>query len=155
MSLKPKHLWYCFTVIGFVLSFFFNVSLPKDWAATLNFVASLESWWAAHAGNPLLSAFFAGLLFGTVLAPEILRVFRDQMDSSESRPDCDLQDAINYIRTRSRWSIGRIYYRADQDRLLEEDIDEILRDTASQERISIGDVLRKPVWKRSLAGGSR
>jgi hypothetical protein len=138
MGLKPKHFWYGVLVIGFVLSFFFGVSPPKDWGSALSFMAPVETWWAAHAAHPLLAAFFAGLLFATVLIPEIWRSVRDHAFPSEPRPDWDLRDAINYLRIRSKWAIGRIYYSTGDDRLLEEDIDEILRDAASQGRISIG-----------------
>jgi len=62
MGLKPKHFWYCVPVIGFVLSFFFGVSPPKDWGAALSFMAPAESWWAAHAAHPLLAAFLCGII---------------------------------------------------------------------------------------------
>ena len=137
MDLKPKHFWYCITAIGFLLSFFFGVSLPKDWGSALSFIAPVESWWAAHAAHPLLSAFIAGLLFATVLLPEIWRVIRDHSFPSEPRPDWDLQGAVNYLRIRSQWAIGRIYFSVGEDRLIEQDIDEALRDAASQGRISI------------------
>jgi hypothetical protein len=137
MGLKLKHFWYSVPVIGFVLSFFFGVSLPKDWGSALSFMAPLESWWTAHAAHPLLAAFFAGLLFATVLFPEIWRALRDHVFPSEPRPDWDLRGAINYLRIRSKWAIGRIYYSTGEDRLLEEDIEEVLRDVASQGRISI------------------
>lgn len=137
MDLKLKHLWYCVVVVGFVLSFFFGVSPPKDMGSALSFIAPIESWWAAHAAHPLLAAFFAGLCFATILIPEIWRVLKDHVFPPEPRPDWDLRDAVSYLRIRSKWAIGRIYYSADKDRLIEEDIDEILRDAASQGRISI------------------
>jgi hypothetical protein len=136
MGLKLKYLWYCVSLLGFVLSFF-GISLPKDWGSALVFLAPIESWWTTHAGQPLLAAFFAGLFFGTVFLPEIWRVLRDHALPSEPRPDWDLRDAVNYLRIRSRWSIGRVYYSDDDDRLIEQDIDEVLRDAASQEHISI------------------
>jgi hypothetical protein len=137
MGFKPKHFWYGVTVVGFVLSFFFGVSLPKDWGSALSFVAPVESWWAANAAHPLLAAFLAGLLFATVLFPEIWRVVRDHAFPPALRPDWDLREASDYLRIRSKWAIGRIYYSTDEDRLLEQDIDEVLRDAASQGRISI------------------
>jgi hypothetical protein len=136
MGLKPKYLWYCVPVIGFVLSFFFGFSPPKDWGAAMSFVAPVESWWAAHAVHPVLAAFFAGLLFGTVLLPEIWRIVRDTHFATEARPDWDLREAVDHLRVRSKWAIGRIYY-TDKGRLLEEDIEEVLRDAASQGRIMI------------------
>jgi hypothetical protein len=137
MGLKPKYLWYCIPVIGFVLTFFFGISLPKDWASALSFMAPVETWWAVHAAHPLLAAFFVGLLFATVLLPEIWRVLRDHLLPSEPRPDWDLRDAADYLRVRSKWAIGHVYYCTGEDRLLEQDIDEVFRDAASQGRISI------------------
>jgi hypothetical protein len=136
MDLKPKHFWYGVSVIGFVLTFFFGVSLPKDWGSALSFLSPVESWWATHAAHPLLAAFFAGLSFATVIFPEIWRVLRDRAFPTEPRPDWDLREAINYLRLRSKWAIGRVY-SANEQHLLEEDIDEVLRDAASQGRISI------------------
>jgi hypothetical protein len=140
MGLKPKYFWYSITAIGFVLSFFFGVSLPKDWSSALTFMTPVESWWAAHAAHPLLAAFTAGLLFATVLIPEIWRVIKTHAFPSEPRPDWDLRDAINYLRLRSKWAIGRVYYTTNstgEDRILEQEMDELLRDAASQERIAI------------------
>jgi hypothetical protein len=137
MALKPKYLWYCVPPLGFVLTFFFGISLPKDWGSALIFLAPIESWWATHAAHPLLAAFFVGLSFGTVFFPEIWRVLKDHAIPSEPRPDWDLRDAVYYLRIRSKWAIGRIYYSPDEDRLIEQDIDEVLRDAASQGRISI------------------
>lgn len=137
MGLKPKYFWYCLTALGFVLSFFFGVSPPKDWGSALSFLARVESWWTTHAGHPSLAAFFAGLSFGTIFIPEIWRVLKDHTFPSEPRPDWDLRDAVSYLRIRSEWAVGRVYYDAADDRLIEQEVDEVLRDAASQGRISI------------------
>jgi hypothetical protein len=109
----------------------------KGLGISLKLHGPVESWCAAHAAHPLLAAFLAGLLFATVLLPEIWRVLRNCSFPSEPRPDWDLRDAVNYLRIRSKWAIGRIYYSVGEGRLIEEDIDEILRDAASQGRIWI------------------
>ena len=137
MGLKPKYAWYCFTALGFVLSFFFGVRPPKDWGSALSFLARTESWWEMHAAHPSLAAFFAGLSFGTIFVPEIWRGLKDYVFPREPRPDWNLPDAVSYLRIRSKWAIGRVYYDAVDGRLIEEDVDEVLRDAASQGRISI------------------
>jgi hypothetical protein len=57
--------------------------------------------------------------------------------TSKPRPDMDLSQAIDYLRVRSRWAVGRVYYNSSDDRILEEDIDQIIRDVAAQGRITI------------------
>jgi hypothetical protein len=56
--------------------------------------------------------------------------------SSKPRPDMDLRKAVDYLRVRSRWAVGRLY-SANQNHLLEEDIDGVIRDAAIQGRVSI------------------
>ena len=129
MVLRSRH-WIC------AVLFLWSES-PERLGGSIELYGPSRVWWAAHAAHPLLAAFFVGLLFATVLFPEIWRVLRDHLFPSESRPDWDLRDAIDYLRIRSKWAIGRIYYSAGEDRLLEQDIDEALRDVASQGRISI------------------
>jgi hypothetical protein len=138
MRLRLKYLGTAFPIVASVLSFFFDFSLPKDWGAAQKFIPPVESWWTSHAAHPVLSAFFVGLSFGVVFLPEIWRVVRDQEFPSDPRPDWDLRDAYEYMRVRSKWAIGRVYYNDGRpDHLLEEDIDEAMRDAAVQGRISI------------------
>jgi hypothetical protein len=78
-----------------------------------------------------------GLTIGTVIIPEVWHLIKDHFFDNEGRPDWGMEEAIDYLIVRSRWSIGRLYYCEKNDRLLLEDIDGILRDAAAQERVSI------------------
>jgi hypothetical protein len=138
MRFKLKHLGRALPIVGFVLSFFFDFTPPKDLGAALKLIAPVESWWTTHAAHPLLAAFFAGLSVATFLLPQVWRAVRDHEFPADPRPDWDLREAFHYIRVRSKWSIGRPYYSDGRpDHLFEDDIDESLRDAAVQGRISI------------------
>jgi hypothetical protein len=69
--MRWRLLWYVVVVFGFVASFFFGVSMPKDMSSAMKIIAPIEEWWQIHAAHPSLSALFVGLAVGTVLLPEL------------------------------------------------------------------------------------
>jgi hypothetical protein len=135
MILKPKYVWYCGVAIFGALAWFDIFSWPHDSAAAMNWLSAIDQRIFRPAAHPTMFALVVGLAIGTILLPEIWRVTRDYAFPAEARPDWDLREAVDYLRVQSKWAIGRIYYA--NERLLEEDIDEVLRDAASQGRISI------------------
>lgn len=136
MSFKPKHAYYGVVALLGGLAWFNIFSWPHDSAAAMNWLNAIDEAIFRPAAHPTMFALVIGLAIGTILLPEIWRVVRDHAFPSDPRPDWDLRDAVDYLRVRSKWAIGRIYY-TDKGRLLEEDIEEVLRDTASQGRVSI------------------
>jgi hypothetical protein len=136
MGIKPKLAWSgCVGLLG-VLAWFNIFSWPRDSAAAMRWLNEIDEVVFRPAAHPTMFALVVGVAIGTILLPEIWRAVRDHAFPSEARPDWDLREAVDYLRVRSKWAIGRIYY-TDKGRLLEEDIEEVLRDAASQGRISI------------------
>jgi hypothetical protein len=97
-----KFLWYALVAIGFVASFFFDLSIPKNWESTLSVLAPIETWWAAHATHPSLSALFVGLAVSTVLLPELWSQIRPHIFPPKLRPDVDGATAFKEIIAKSR-----------------------------------------------------
>jgi hypothetical protein len=94
--------WYALVGFGFVASFFFGVSMPKDWADAMIAIAPVEQWWNAHAAHPLLAAFFAGLAFGTVLIPELWIQINPHLFPLKPKPDIAAGDAFKLLFSRSK-----------------------------------------------------
>lgn len=116
---------------------------------------SYQDWLKTIANNPpsLLTnhIFQLGIIAIGVLA--IAYVFYAEAERErtiKSRPNMDMTKAIEYLRVRSRWAVGRIYYdrkreHVDLTGLLEEYIDTLIRDASAQGRVTI--------WGRPRAGG--
>ena len=137
MVIKLKHVWYfVLTVLG-VLAFFNVFSWPKDSQAAMKLLNAIDVVIFRPAAHPTMFALVVGLAIGTVFIPEIWRVVRDHNFPEEPKPNMDLQEAIDYLRIRSRWGLGRVHYSHNESRLLEQDIDEVIRDVATQGRIRI------------------
>ena len=100
--MRWKLLWYLFVAIAFIATFFFDFSWPQNWRAALSALGPIETWWGAHAGHPILSAFFAGLLLGTVLLPELWLQLRPHLFPAKPRPNLDAGIAFKTILVRSR-----------------------------------------------------
>lgn len=134
---KAKIIWSCIVGICGILAFFGYFRWPHDSATAMNWLNAIDQAVFRPAAHPTIFALVVGVALGTILIPEIWRVVRDHLFPTEPRPDWDLREAVDHLRTQSKWAIGRIYYDANEDRLLEQDIDEVLRDAATQGRISI------------------
>jgi hypothetical protein len=145
MAIRPKYVWWCLVVVLGVLAFFNIFSWPKDSAAAMKMLNAIDEILFRPAAHPTMLALVVGLALGTVVIPEAWRVLREHTFPVKPRPNMDLRDAVDYLRVRSRWAIGRVY-SADDNHLLEEDIDGIIRDAATQGRIII--------WGRPQAPGT-
>jgi hypothetical protein len=100
--MRWKLLWYALVVIGFVASFFFGLSLPKNLESALSALAPIEKWWAGQATHPSLAAFFAGLAVGTILLPELWSQIRPHIFPPKFRPDVDGATAFKEIIAKSQ-----------------------------------------------------
>jgi hypothetical protein len=100
--MRLRFLWYAFVVFGFVASFFFGVSLPKNLADAMTDIAPLEQWWNVHAAHPLLAAFFAGLAVGTVLLPEVWIQIKPHVFPASPRADIAAGEAFKLIFHKSK-----------------------------------------------------
>jgi hypothetical protein len=115
MSFKPK-LAYSGVVALLGGLAWFNLSWPRDSSAAMNWLNAIDEAIFRPAAHPTMFALVVGLAIGTFLLPEIWRVVRDYAFPSDPRADWDLRDAVDYLRVRSKWAIGRIYY-TDKGRL--------------------------------------
>ena len=70
------------------------------------------------AAHPTMFALVVGVAIGTVLLPEIWGVTREHVFPVKPHPNMDMQEAIKYLRERSKWAIGRLYSK-NENHLLE------------------------------------
>jgi len=101
----------------------------QEWLAE---IAKEPPWYLA---NHLIQ--LAGIAFGVLIVAYVFYRQSEIDRTSSPRPNMNLEDAIEYLRIRSEWAVGRVNYSKDQDHIIEEDIDEIIRDAAAQGRITI------------------
>ena len=47
-------------------------------------MAAIEVWLAEHVAHPVFFAFIVGLTFGTVIIPEVWRVFRQRLGKEDA-----------------------------------------------------------------------
>lgn len=143
MRLKFKYAWGCFLAVCGALAFFGIFSWPHDSKAAMTLLDKIDNIIFRPAAHPTIFAIVIGLAIGTVMLPEIWRVVRDHAFPAKPHPDMDMALAIEYLLVRSRWAVGRIYYDKKKDQesyltgLLEEDIDQLIRDAAAQNRVTI------------------
>jgi hypothetical protein len=136
MAIRVKLAWWgCLIVLG-LLGFFNIFSWPRDSVAAMKILNAIDDALFRPAAHPTLFALVVGVAIGTVLLPEIWHAIRDHAFPPKPRSDWDLHDAVDHLRVRSKWAIGRVYSDNEQH-ILEEDIDEAIRDAATQGRITI------------------
>jgi hypothetical protein len=111
----------------------------------MNWLSTLDQTFFRPAAHPTMFALVVGVALGTILLPEIWRVVRDHAFPAHPRSDWDLREMFDYLRVRSKWAIGRPYYTGVHDRLLEEDICEVLFDAVAQGRLTL--------WGRPVPDG--
>ena len=99
---RIRFIWYGLVAVVFVLGFFGIWNAPKDWSSTMTAIAPLETWWTAHAAHPLLAAFGAGALLGTVLLPEVLLQLKPHIFPPVQKPDIAAGDAFKLLFSRSK-----------------------------------------------------
>src|SRR5947208_13104549 len=100
--MRWKFLWYALVGALFIASFFFGLSLPKNWNAAVSTLAPVETWWAAHAALPSLAAFFLGLAVGTIFLPALWVQVRPHIFPLKLRPDVDGATAFKEVLAKSR-----------------------------------------------------
>jgi hypothetical protein len=137
MHFRIKYVWYCALGIFAALAFFNIFSWPHDSRAAMELLVSVDNAVFRPAAHPTMFALVVGVAIGTVLIPEIWRVVREHAFPVKPFPNMDMLKTVEYLRVRSQWAIGRVYYKKEPDRLLEEDIDTLIRDAAAQGRITI------------------
>lgn len=103
-----------------------------------------QEWLASLAGSPppILTNHFVQLAIiavGFLLLAYVLYRQTEAERASQPKPDMDVKDVFRYLRERSRWSIGKPFEREvnGENRLIDEEIDGILRSAAAQKRIHI------------------
>jgi hypothetical protein len=101
--MRLRWLWWLFVGLGYCLSYFDIVSVPKDWGATLKWIAPIEQWWVSHAAHPTFAAFFAGLTIGTVLLPELWSQIRPHVFPEKPKPTITAAAAYQLVLRRSKW----------------------------------------------------
>jgi hypothetical protein len=102
---------------------------------------SYQDWLRKIAANPpyLLTNHLvqlAVIAFGVLVLAYVFYAEAQRERTSKPRPNWDMRNAIDYLVTRSRWSIGRLY-SANSNHIILEDVDEIIRDVAAQGRLRI------------------
>jgi hypothetical protein len=142
MRLEFKYIWWCVLAALGALAFFGVFSWPHDSKAAMTLLDKIDQAIFRPAAHPTMFALAVGLAIGTVLLPEIWRVVRDHAFPTKPHPNMDMARAIEYVRVRSRWAVGRPYYdkkreQIDLTGLLEEQIDTLIRDAAAQGRVTI------------------
>jgi hypothetical protein len=100
--MRRRFLWYILIAVGYVASFFFGISIPKNWTDAVTDLAPIEQWWGAHAAHPLLSAFLAGLALGTVLLPELWIQIKPHLFPLNPKADIAAGDAFKLLFKRSK-----------------------------------------------------
>lgn len=91
----------CVATAAFV-AYLFNFDWPPKFGVVVSALAQLESWWSAHAANPILSAFLVGVLLGTAFLPELWLQIRPHLLPLKIRPDLDGAEAFKTITLKSR-----------------------------------------------------
>jgi len=145
MLTKARILYSCIIGIGGLLAWFGIFSWPHDSVAAMNWLNAIDQTVFRPAAHPTMFALVVGAALGTILIPAIWRVVRDRAFPPDPRSDWDLREMVDYLRVRSKWGIGRPYYNAAQDRLLEEDVCELLFDAVAQGRLTL--------WGRPVPDG--
>ena len=136
MALKLKYAWWCVLAILGVLAFFNVFSWPHNSQAAMKLLTAIDAAIFRPAAHPTILALVVGLAIGTVFIPEIWRIIREHVFPSKPHPNMDLKETIDYLRIRSRWAVGRAYSK-NECHLLEEDIDTVIRDAATQGRLTV------------------
>ena len=95
--MRLRFTWYGIVGVGFLLSFFGIIQMPKDWNAAMTALAPIEAWWATHAVHPSLAAFFAGLLVGTILLPELWIEIKPHIFPPALEPDIAAGEAFKLL----------------------------------------------------------
>jgi hypothetical protein len=102
---------------------------------------SYQDWLRKIADNPpvLLTNHIvqlAVIAFGVLVLAYVFYSEAQRERGSKPRPNWDMLKAIEYLVTRSQWSIGRLY-SANTNHIILEDVDELIRDVAAQGRLRI------------------
>jgi hypothetical protein len=145
MLTKVRIVWSCIVGIGGLLAWFGIFSWPHDSAAAMSWINAIDQALFRPAAHPTMFALVVGVALGTIVIPGVWRVVRDHVFVPDPRPDWDLREAIDYLLSRSKWALGRVYFDTTRDRLLEEDIYESICDAIVQGRVSL--------WGRSVPEG--
>jgi hypothetical protein len=105
--MRLRFIWYAVVIVGWLLSFFGILEMPKNWAATMTAFAPIEAWWDQHAAHPILAAFFAGLFFATVFLPEAWSHFWNYLRPSldiefdpDNTPGCRFDEGKGWVQFR-------------------------------------------------------
>lgn len=102
--MRWKLLWYSLVAAGLLASYFLNFDWPPSVGAVMAALTPVETWWAAHAANPLLSAFFVGIGFGTILLPQLWRQVRPHVFPIKLRPDISGPEGFKSVLNQSKRS---------------------------------------------------
>ena len=89
---------------------------------------------------PWLTRWWVPWVFGLIGLWFIAYIFYRQSESERGahvKPDMDLLKAVEHLRDRSKWGLGRMYHNPANDRLLLEEIDSEFRDAAAQGRVTV------------------
>ena len=100
--MRWRLIWYALVGVFFFASFFLGLSLPRTWTDAATAIAPIERWWSIHASHPLLAAFFAGLLLGTVLLPELWIQIKPHLFPLKPQADIAAGDAFMLLFSRSK-----------------------------------------------------
>lgn len=108
---------------------------------------SYQDWLKSVAQNPppiLTNHFFQLIVIaiGVLLLAYVFYSEAERERAPKPRPNMDMAKAIEYLRIRSRWAVGRLYYDKNREQtdltgLLEEEIQTLIRDAATQGRVTI------------------
>jgi hypothetical protein len=102
----PKILWHVGLLAATAASFF--GWLPKDWQSATSWLVDFDVWLLYRGGYPGLFAFFLGLVSGTIILPEALRLWRTQLGLGKApAPDMTVAQALNYIVNDSRAKLSQ------------------------------------------------
>jgi hypothetical protein len=125
LSIKSKPVAACVAVLLMAAGLNFQ-EIASGFVTDPRLIAWASRWWM-----PWVFAFCAFWVLAYVFwrQSEVQRANR-------LRADMDLRVAVDYLRVKSRWAVGRAY-NANPNHLLEEDIDGIIRDAAIQGRVTI------------------
>lgn len=89
--INPKYVWWLVLLLLGVGTYF-GIPIPTDWSATSIWVLSFDEWVVNRATYPGLFLVVIGLLVGTVLAPEALRLARAYLRNAEGRAKVTIAD---------------------------------------------------------------
>lgn len=94
---KGRIVWTLTVAVAGLLAWFGYSLKPDDWAAAKRMLGAAENWIEMHAAYPALATLCLGLLFGTVIIPEVWHALRDHMFPLKPRPDVDGATALKEI----------------------------------------------------------